>query len=51
LTNLHLDGGSLEIATAIEVDKKATADLSATWREESTIMVFSYPRPTAIVLH
>jgi hypothetical protein len=67
LTNLHPNGGSLAIATVMEVDKKATADLSAvlsartetmkmmamstTLRKGSAIMVFSYRRPMAIVLH
>ncbi len=48
--NLHLDGGSLAIPSVMEVDKKATADLSTTWRKGSAIMVFFYCRPTAIVL-
>jgi hypothetical protein len=50
LMNLHLDGGSLAIPSVMEVDKKATADLSTTWRKGSAIMVFFYCRPTAIVL-
>ena len=49
--NLHLDGGSLAIATAMEVEEKATADLSTTWREGSAIMVFSCCHLMAIVLH
>jgi hypothetical protein len=67
LTNLHPNGGSLVIATAMEVDKKATADLSAvlsartattkmlamseTLREGSAIMMFSYRYPMATMLH
>jgi hypothetical protein len=67
LTKLHPDGGSLVIATVMEVDKMATTDLSKvlsarratmkmlarskTLREGSGIMVFSYFHPMAIVLH
>ena len=61
------NGSSLAIATAMEVEEKATADLSAmssartamtkmaarstTLRERSATMVFSYCCPMAIVLH
>jgi hypothetical protein len=67
LTNLHPDGSILAIATVMEVDKKATANLfavlstrpmttkmlgtSKTLREGSAIMVFSYHCPMAKVLH
>ncbi len=61
LTNLHLNSGSLAIATAMEMDKKTTADFSTVssartaitpmiLRDGSSIMIF-YCCPTAIVLH